>query len=212
LFFRPRVKVCGITNPEDAQAAVQCGAEALGFIFHEPSARNLAPDRAKEMIRDLPPFVSAVGVFVNRDISDILEIASYCRLDVIQLHGEEDPDYCTELLNAGYRILKAIRVKDEASLRILPAYSGVTAFLLDSFSSQGRGGTGESFDWNLARSARRAGRIILAGGLTPENVGEAVAVVHPYGLDISSGVEKEPGRKDHKKLEAFFRGLRNAIY
>ncbi len=207
---RVRVKICGITNTEDAEGAVACGADALGFIFHEPSPRYFRPEKALEIIKSLPPFVQAVGVFVNKEIEEVLSTAVSCQLDIIQLHGDENPGYCEQLVSriseqgSRFKVVKAVRVKDEQSLQDLSSFSFTSALLLDSYSNEEYGGSGEKFDWSLARSTSRFGRIILAGGLNPENVGEAICEVRPYAVDVSSSVEREPGRKDHGKLREFF--------
>lgn len=202
-----RIKICGITNLVDAEVAVRYGADALGFIFHEPSPRYISPMQVSEITKRLPPFVNVTGVFVNAKTNDILEMAKMCLLDTIQLHGEEEPDSCRVIMESGYKVIKAVRVKDEGSLSMLSLYPLVSAFLLDSYSREVYGGSGEKFDWTLARKAKEYGEIILAGGLTPENVGEAIREVGPYGVDVSSGVEKGPGIKDPLKLKAFFEAV-----
>jgi phosphoribosylanthranilate isomerase len=151
-----------------------------------------------------------VGVFVNVGVKEIPEIARKTLLDTVQLHGGEGPDFCMELMEAGYKVLKAVRVKDRESLRSLSQYPMVNGILLDSYSMEVYGGSGEKFDWSLAREAREYGSIILAGGLNPENVAEAIQEVAPYGVDVSSGVEKGPGIKDHEKLRAFFEAIAGA--
>lgn len=196
-----KVKICGITNVEDAQAAVKAGADALGFVF-APSPRRIAPERAKAIVDRLPPFVSSVGIFVNEDPARMRELVSLCGLDYVQLHGDEPPETCGGFAE---RAIKAVRVKDEQSLRDLDRYS-VRAFLLDSHIEGKRGGTGVSFPWELARMASAPGRtIILSGGLNCDNVAEAVRIAMPYAVDVSSGVESEPGRKDHARMEEFIR-------
>jgi len=205
-----RIKICGITNLVDAEAAVHYGADALGFIFHEPSPRYISAMRAAEITKRLPPFVNVTGVFVNAATNDILETAKRCFLDTIQLHGEEGPDSCRAIMESGYKVIKAIRVKDEGSLAMLSRYPLASAFLLDSYSRETYGGSGEKFDWTLAQKAKEYGKIILAGGLTPDNVAEAIREVEPYGVDVSSGVEKSPGLKDHGKLKAFFEAVAGA--
>jgi phosphoribosylanthranilate isomerase len=202
-----KVKICGITNIEDAQAAVRAGADALGFVF-APSPRRIAPERASEIIGQLPPFVSAVGVFVDEEPSRVREIVALCGLDFVQFHGEEPPEICSEF--AG-RAIKAVRVKDADSLRNLDSYR-VRAFLLDSHIEGKRGGTGVAFPWELAGMARAPGRaIILSGGLGCDNVAQAIITVMPYAVDTSSGVEAEPGRKDHGRMEEFIRRAKGAV-
>ncbi|MST95015.1 MAG: phosphoribosylanthranilate isomerase [Pedosphaera sp.] len=195
------VKICGITNLADAQAAVDAGADALGFMFYEPSARNIAPAAAREIIAQLPPRVAKVGVFVNAPAEVIHRMAAECGLDTVQLHGEETPEFCAQF--ASLKVWKAVRVRDEGSLRALPAYE-TDAWLLDSYVAGHAGGTGEKFNWELAVAAKALGRpIILAGGLTPANIAAAVQQVRPFGVDVSSGVEAAPGRKDAAKMRAF---------
>ena len=204
---RPWVKICGITNLVDAEAAVQYGADALGFIFHQPSPRFISPMRAGEIIKRLPPQVTKVGVFVNLEVKEILVTAERCGLDLLQLHGDESPEYCREVMAAGGTVVKALRIRDEGSIAALSRYPFVSALLLDSYSREMYGGSGEKFDWTLAQKAKEYGKIILAGGLNPDNVAEAIREVEPYGVDVSSGVEKGPGLKDHGKLKAFFEAV-----
>jgi phosphoribosylanthranilate isomerase len=201
-----RVKICGITNVEDALHAASCGADALGFVFYPQSPRFLTPEQAREIMTALPPFVAAVGLFVNEEPARVREVADFCGLDLLQLHGDEPAAGCSF---PPYRVIKALRVKNAESLAGLSAYP-VSAVLLDAWMADAYGGTGHRFDWQMAAHAAREGTVILAGGLTPENVGEAVRIVHPYGVDVSSGVELAPGRKDHEKVAAFIRNARAA--
>ncbi len=194
-----KVKICGITNKEDALYAVECGADALGFIFYEKSPRYIEPDDAKTIIAALPPFVTTVGVFVNKDFNDIRDITLLTGVTVVQLHGDESPSYCN--LVEG-KLIKAIRVKNDSSIEGLKKYD-VDTFLLDSFDKNSFGGSGLTFDWKLAEKAKQYGKIILAGGLTPDNVEEAVKKVAPYGVDVNSGVEKKPGIKNKNKVKEF---------
>ena len=194
-----KVKICGITNKEDALYAAGCGANALGFIFYEKSPRYIEPDDAKTIIAALPPFVTTVGVFVNKDFNDIRDITLLTGVTVVQLHGDESPSYCN--LVEG-KLIKAIRVKSDSSIEGLKKYD-VDAFLLDSFDKNSFGGSGLTFDWKLAEKAKQYGKIILAGGLTPDNVEEAVKKVAPYGVDVNSGVEKKPGIKNKNKVKEF---------
>ncbi len=200
-----RIKICGITNLEDALLAADLGAHALGFIFYPKSPRKVAPEAAREIIRRLPPFVVSVGVFVDEDAAMVRDLAASLGLDWVQLHGQESPDYCRSL---GRRVIKGCRVQDESSLAGLAPYQGaVQAFLLDTYKKGQAGGTGESFDWRLAREARKYGPIILAGGLTPENIGRAISEAQPQAVDVASGVEAAPGKKDPEKLRAFFAAI-----
>ena len=200
-----KIKICGITNLEDALLAAELGADALGFIFFPQSPRKVAPETAREIIAQLPPFVASVGVFVDEAAAVLKELAARVGLDWVQLHGQESPEYCRSL---GRRVIKGFRIKDENSLRELEPYrDAVQAFLLDTYKKGQVGGTGEVFDWYLAREAKKFGQIILAGGLTPENVGQAIAIALPAAVDAASGTEAEPGRKDPAKLRAFFRAV-----
>ena len=200
-----KVKICGITNSEDALAAVRWGADALGFVF-APSPRQVTMEQVIHIVAELPPFVCKVGVFVDSGLQRIQEAISACGLDLVQLHGSESPDLCQALFP---RVIKSFGVKDESVLALLPQYR-VSAYLLDSYDATLKGGTGQSFNWDIAREAARYGSIILSGGLTPENVEQAIALVQPYAVDVSSGVESQPGKKDHHKLRAFIETAKNA--
>ncbi|PLX98596.1 MAG: phosphoribosylanthranilate isomerase [Desulfuromonas sp.] len=194
-----KVKICGITSLDDALHACSCGADALGFVFYDKSPRCVTPEAARVIINALPPFVSTVGLFVNEKPQTIRAIAEQCGLDVIQLHGDEGPAACDY---APHRTVKALRVKDAASLEGHTAYR-TNALLLDAWSKKAYGGTGETFNWALAATVARQRPVILAGGLSPENVGAAISAVRPYAVDVSSGVESAPGVKDRQKLAAF---------
>jgi phosphoribosylanthranilate isomerase len=201
-----RVKICGITNLDDAGLATALGAHALGFIFYTKSPRAVTPEQAEHIIRQLPPFVATVGVFVDEDAVTVRDIASRVGLDWIQLHGSESPDYCRSL---GQRVIKGFRVKDEESFAQMPDYAGAAqALLLDTYKPGTPGGTGETFDWELALRARQYGPIILAGGLNPDNVPEAIKIAQPAAVDVASGVEAAPGKKDPEKLQAFIEAVR----
>lgn len=203
-----KVKICGITNLEDAAAAVEAGADALGFVFHPKSPRYILPALAKQIIMGLPPLVIAVGVFVDEEQQIVRSLMDDCGLELAQLHGHESAAYCHEL---GRPVLKALRVKDRSSFLALAEFqgrAGVRGFVLDAFSDQAYGGTGLVIDWQLAAEVARAANILLAGGLTPDNVAKAIQSVQPYGVDVSSGVEREPGKKDHEKVRAFIRAVR----
>lgn len=194
-----RVKICGITNNEDAHAAVEYGADALGFVFAK-SPRQITKEQARDIIENLPPFASPVGVFVDEQIDTLKEICDLCAIRTVQLHGNESPLYLNDL--RGYKIIKAFRIKDEDDLKSLANYRP-HAFLLDSYVKGVMGGTGVSFNWEIARQAHKYGAIILSGGLTPENVREAIRVVKPYAVDVSSGVEASPGKKDKLLVKRF---------
>ncbi len=200
-----RVKICGITRLEDALAAVRLGADALGFNFWPRSRRYLAPAAAREIVRRLPPLVTTVGVFVDPSREEVLEAVAASGVQVVQLHGDEPPALCEALPLA---VLKAIRVRNAASLEALRAYP-VAGFLLDSDSS-GYGGSGATFDWSLAAAAAAERPVILAGGLRPDNVAEAVRTVRPHGVDVASGVESAPGVKDEQLMRRFIEAAKEA--
>lgn len=201
-----RVKICGITSLADARVAIGAGADALGFVFYERSPRHVSPQKAAAIIAQLPPFVQTVGLFVDAAAELVNWTADFCGLDLIQLHGAETPEYC---IDVNRRVIKAFRVKDSASLSGIGRY-GVAAYLLDAWSPEAPGGTGLTFDWSLARQAAGTRPLILAGGLTPENVAAAIAAVRPYAVDVSSGVEEAPGKKDHGKIREFIAAARAA--
>jgi phosphoribosylanthranilate isomerase len=202
-----RVKICGITNIEDAVAAAEYGADAIGFVFQPKSPRAITPETAKNIVSALPPFITTIGVFVNEDKLEIERITSYVGLNIVQLHGNEPPDACQ--LNR--KVIKAIRVKDLTDLEPLKRYN-VSAFLLDTYSPHTMGGTGQIFNWDIAVEAKKFGRIILAGGLNHENIEEAIKWVRPYGIDVATGVESnKKGEKDHKKLKLFIEKARQAF-
>jgi phosphoribosylanthranilate isomerase len=202
-----RVKICGITNLDDGQTAVEAGADALGFNFYEKSSRYISLKTAAEISKQLPPFVIRVGVFVNAPEEIVLRAIGECGLTMLQFHGDEPPEFCTQF---GVMNMKAFRIRDVESLKEIPDYQ-TDAYLLDAFSSTTPGGTGEKFNWELAVEAQKFGKpIFLAGGLTPENVAEAVRKVRPFGVDVSSGVEISPGKKDHAKTRAFIKAVRQA--
>jgi phosphoribosylanthranilate isomerase len=211
-----KVKICGVTNLEDAVYAAECGADAIGFIFYQKSPRFIERKTAKEIIRNLPPFITPVGVFVNHDIEDVIKTVHECRLNTAQLHGDESSDYCSKIpLSSpfskggvgGIKVIKAIRVESENSLKKMTGY-GVSAFLLDSYSENSYGGTGKTFNWELALKAKEYGRIILSGGLTKDNIKDAIEKVRPYGVDVSSGVEEMVGKKDKEKVREFIKRVK----
>jgi phosphoribosylanthranilate isomerase len=203
-----KIKICGITNAQDAEAAVIAGADALGFVFYSQSPRCIEPSVAKRIIAQLPPFVLPVGVFVNHDRDTIRDVFDECGLAFAQLHGDETPTFCESL---GRPVLRALRLRDRGSLLALAEYKGrmgVRGFVVDGFSTEVYGGTGQTVDWSLAREVAQAAPILLAGGLTPSNVQEAIRQVQPYGVDVSSGVEEGPGQKNHEKIRAFTQAVR----
>jgi len=203
-----RIKICGITNEEDALAAARFGADALGFIF-APSPRRISPEKALEIIKVLPPLVQTVGVFVDEDPGEVSSVAEKCGLDILQFHGSEPADYCESF---DRRVIKAIRLRNRQDLKILAKYDGVVhALLLDTYVADKLGGTGMTFNWEWAAEAVKYGRIILAGGLNPANVAAAISIVRPYGVDASSSLEHSPGLKDHEKIMQFIAEVRQAV-
>ncbi len=200
-----RVKICGITNTYDALAAVELGADALGFVFAK-SPRQITIEKAREIIETLPPFISAVGVFVDENIAMINKICNSCRIHTVQLHGNEDPQFLNELKE--YKIIKAFRIRDESDLKPMSDYKP-HAFLLDSYVKGIIGGTGITFNWAYAHQVKRYGNIILSGGLTPENVKEAINIAKPFAVDVSSGVESSPGKKDKLLMKRFILGAKS---
>ena len=205
------VKICGITRLEDAHLAVDLGAAAIGFIFHRPSPRYVAPDQVARIVRSLPPYVTTVGVFVNVPTDEINRVLTECRLDRAQLHGDETFESMEALCRPAYR---AFRIKQESDIGALESTHD-RAVLLDSYRPGTYGGTGQAFDWTWARRCvdrlgQQGRRVILAGGLTPESIGLALREVCPHGFDVSSGVEAAPGVKDERKMRALFNAL-NAL-
>lgn len=201
-----KVKICGITNLEDAMQAVEAGADALGFVFYARSPRHITPSQVRKIVAELPPFVTTVGLFVNASEGRIRRSMAEAQLNVVQLHGDESPADC---LLEPLPVIKALRVKDAASLDGAERYQ-VAALLLDTWCDEHYGGTGKRFDWPLARRLTGRRPLILAGGLTPENVSDAVRLVKPYAVDVSSGVEARPGKKDHSEVAEFIRRVRKA--
>jgi phosphoribosylanthranilate isomerase len=201
-----RIKICGMTELDDALHAVDCGADALGFVFFAGSPRAVTEKRARAIIAALPPLVTVVGLFVNEDPGIVRRIADHCGLDVIQYHGDESPE--TVGLSPR-RAIRALRVRNDAFLQEMEEYPS-SGLLLDAWVAGTFGGTGVQCNWTIAAKMAKKRAVILAGGLTPENIAEAIQTVHPYGVDVCSGVESSPGRKDHQKVAAFIRAARIA--
>jgi phosphoribosylanthranilate isomerase len=202
-----KVKICGITNVADGLAAAEAGADMIGLMFYDKSPRNISLVTGAEISRALPPFVLRVGVFANPDENLVARAIRECNLNLLQFHGDETSEFCTQF---GLMSVKALRVRDAASIEALANFQ-TDAFLLDAHSKSGLGGTGEIFNWDLAIAAQKFGKpIFLAGGLTPENVAEAVRKVRPFAVDVSSGVESAPGKKDHTKVKAFIAAAKAA--
>jgi phosphoribosylanthranilate isomerase len=203
-----RVKICGITRAEDALRAVELGAAALGFNFYPPSPRYIEPSKARAIIAALPPLVMTVGVFADETRARrVAETARRAGVRAVQLHGPRFPKTAADL--AGFPLIRAVAVRPGARAQELRRLKA-RAFLLDTFDPRAPGGTGKTFDWSFARAAKRYGRIILAGGLTPSNVARAIREVRPFAVDVASGVESRPGKKDAEKLRAFFIAVRKA--
>lgn len=194
-----KVKICGITNLDDALHAVECGADALGFNFYKKSPRYVDPEQAKKIFEEIPPSVWKVGVFVNQPEEVVADLSQVLGLDYLQFHGDETPYYCEQFVTPYW---KAFRLKDEASLELMKKYS-CDYYLIDTYVEKAYGGTGITGNWDLAVNAKKVGKIFLAGGLRPDNVEEAVRVVRPDGVDVASGVEESPGKKSHAKVEEF---------
>jgi phosphoribosylanthranilate isomerase len=204
--LRTRVKICGITRVEDALVAVQYGCDAIGLVFYAQSPRHVLPARAAEIVAALPPFVSAVGLFVNAARDEVETVLETVHLDLLQFHGDESPDDC---MRYGLPYLKAVRVRAETNLLQYAAdYAGARALLLDTYAEGVPGGTGRVFDWELI-PASLPKPVVLAGGLDAANVGEAIRRVRPYAVDVSGGVEREKGIKDADRIAAFMRGVGN---
>ena len=195
-----RVKICGITNEEDALKAAYYGAWAVGFIFHKRSPRYVSPSKVRTIVESLPPFVTPVGVFLDHSEHAVRDICRLTRISTVQFHGEESPGFCKRFKN--FKIIKAFRVMDFFNFRSVLQYK-VDAYLFDTFSETAAGGTGKTFNWDLLKGQAFDRPVILSGGLNPANVRQAVEAVRPYAVDVASGVEKSPGIKDHRQMKAF---------
>ncbi|MBZ5501334.1 MAG: phosphoribosylanthranilate isomerase [Acidobacteriia bacterium] len=204
---RVKVKICGLTNWRDARRACEAGADFLGFNFYPGSPRYIAPAKARRIIRRLPKRIAVVGVFQDESEQSVREIARTAGLGYLQLHGDEPPAMVLRLART-WPVIKALRVGKSFRPAQLARYKKAAAFLLDGFDRHRRGGTGKTFDWKMARRAKRYGRIMIAGGLNPENVGEAVRAGNPWAVDVSSGVEAAPGKKDFVRMKAFVQAAR----
>ena len=198
-----KVKICGVTNHEDAVAAIDMGADLLGFNFYSKSPRYTTPDKVADIVSKLPGFIDIVGVFVNATIEQIHEIKEICHLDWVQLHGDEDPEFCRQFLSHNVKTMKAIRVKGQTDIEEANKFF-TDAVLLDAYQPEKYGGTGVAFDWNIIGHMGK--RIFLAGGINPDNAAKAVEL-GVYGIDICSGIESEPGKKDHNKMKKLFKNI-----
>lgn len=207
-----KVKICGITNWADARCACGSGADFLGFNFYPRSSRYIDPERARPIVRRLPANVSSVGIFVNEPPGNLIRTVRAVGLKYVQLHGDETPGMVSRLRRTlgAVKIIKAIRVRRAGDVKKAVRFDDASAVLLDGFDSRSRGGAGKTFDWPLASCANGHQRVFLAGGLAPENVAGAIRLVHPYAIDVCSGVESSPGKKDHAKIRALMRAVKNA--
>ena len=202
-----RVKICGITTREDAQVAVEAGADMVGLIFYAPSPRYVTPAQAHRIVAHLPPACCAVGVFVNESLDTVTQIARTSGVHMVQLHGTESPEMCQQL---PWRVIKTFRFTAQVQPEMMQQYS-VEALLIEGFHPDVYGGGGVQADWQRVALLHQYGRIMLAGGLTPENVREAIRIVRPYAVDVCSGVEATPGTKDWRKVRAFMRNAKRAV-
>ncbi len=200
-----KVKICGITNYKDAAAAIDMGADILGFNFYPQSPRYISPEKAASIINMLPAFIDIAGIFVNATIAQIQETINKCQLGWVQLHGDEDPSFCQSLCSLNVKTMKAIRVRDQSDIEGAEEFF-TDAILLDAFSTEKYGGTGLTFDWNIIGHIGK--RIFLAGGINPDNVVKAIEL-GVYGIDICSGIESRPGKKDHKKMKKLFKNIQH---
>lgn len=203
---RTRVKICGLTREPDLAAAVDMGTDAVGLVFYAPSPRAVEIEQARGLLNALPPFVTSVGLFVDAEPAFVRAVLSGVTLDLLQFHGDEPPEYCVAFQRPW---IKAVRMRPGTDLReLVERYRGASALLLDTYDSAAAGGTGRRFDWDLV-PAWLAPHIVLAGGLNPSNVGDAIRRLRPYGVDVSGGVESAKGVKDRVKMEAFVRGVKD---
>jgi phosphoribosylanthranilate isomerase len=200
-----KVKICGLTNYDDAAAAMDMGADLLGFNFFPKSPRFVTPEKAGDIVNKLPAFIDTAGIFVNASIDQIRETRDLCPLDWIQLHGDEAPEFCQSLMSHNVKTMKAIRVKDQTDIERAKSFF-TDAILLDAFHPDKYGGTGVTFDWSVVDNT--ASRVFLAGGINPDNAAAAVEL-GVYGIDVCSGIEAEPGKKDHKKMQKLFDNIRH---
>ncbi len=199
-----KTKICGITRRSDALLAAELGAAALGFVFWRNSPRYIEPGRARDIVLALPPDTAAVGVFVDPSETELREVADCVQLTAVQLHGSETPEFCQAL---PYRVIKSAPLRHEEDVEAALKLPKALTVLVDAADPVRKGGTGQTVDWHLAAAVARYRRTFLAGGLTPDNVGDAVRAVHPYAVDVSSGLEAEPGVKDPEQMAAFFRAV-----
>jgi len=211
-----KIKICGITNKRDAIDASDLGVDMLGFVFYKKSKRYVEPKIVRDIVNELPPSILKVGVFVNEDKDKVMDIAGDCSLDMLQFHADETGDYCSSFYTEGgaaygegdsYKVIKAFRIKDRDSLKGINDY-GVDFYMLDTYSSKALGGTGASFDWKIVENFEFLKPIIVSGGLNPDNVSNAIRTLSPYGVDVSSGIEASPGRKNLNLMKKFIEKVR----
>lgn len=203
-----KIKICGITNKIDAIEAVRLNVDMLGFVLYKKSARYVRPGTIIDIANELPPYIAKVGVFVDEDAGKVSDLARECSLDILQFHGDESPEYCLQF-KGSYKIIKAFKIKDKQSLKNINDYDA-DFYMLDTYSKWSKGGTGKSFDWNLIERFEFLRPVILSGGLTPENVIEAIRSISPYGVDASSGLEASGGKKDPDLMKKFVENIRKA--
>jgi len=203
-----RIKICGMTNKPDAIAAAELGVDMLGFVFYKKSKRYVEPGAAEEIANELPPSVAKAGVFVDAGQEDVVRIAEDVGLDILQFHGDETPEYC-DYFKTRFKVIKAFSLKDRKDLKKINDY-GADFYLLDTYRSDTAGGTGEAFDWKILKDFEFLRPVILSGGLTPKNVGAAIRELAPFGVDVSTGVEASPGRKDAELMKEFVHNVRKA--
>jgi Phosphoribosylanthranilate isomerase len=201
-----KIKICGITNKKDAIAAAELWPDMMGFVFYDKSKRYVEPKIVRDIANEMPPLIAKVGVFVDMNKDRVLEIAEECSLDMLQFHGDETADYCAGFKES-YKVIKAFRVKDRSSLIGINDFR-TDLYLLDAYSSGEKGGTGKSFDWKIAENFEFLKPVMLSGGLTPDNVRDAIETFSPYGVDVSSGVEAAPGKKDLGLMKKFVENVR----
>lgn len=205
-----KIKFCGITNKADALEAAKLNVDMLGFVFYEKSKRLVDPKVVRDIVNELPPFINRVGVFVNEKPETVRAIAEEAMLDILQFHGEETPDYCVQF-KADYKIIKAFRIKDAKSLKNITDYD-VDMYLFDTYTNDAAGGTGKSFDWKILEGFEFLKPVVVSGGLDSGNVAKVMQKVYPFGVDVSTGIEKSPGKKDPLLMKKFVESVRKADY
>jgi len=206
-----KIKICGITNKIDAINAAKLNVDMLGFVFCPKSKRYVQPKVARDIVNELPPFIGKVGVFVDEEAEKVAQIAEEASLDMLQFHGEETPEYCNSFKDR-YKVIKAFRLKEKKDLKRINNYDVVDLYLLDTYKADSPGGTGQMFDWKMLEGFEFLKPVILSGGLAPANVNDAISEIAPYGVDVSTGVESSPGKKDIDLMKRFVESVRKADY